>query len=608
MASSRSRIWKWVALLAFTGLGLLFGWRHYPFGFSGSTPDSVFPGPDRAVSSDDPAGGLDKAAATLSGPHPSADLCPIQLHDMTGECGITFVHNHGGSGKRYLVETMSAGLALFDYDGNGLIDIYFLNGAALEGTKVDKPLRKALYKNLGGFHFRDVTDEAGVGDMGHGLGVAVADYNNDGYPDIYLNNFGRNVLFRNNGDGTFADVTERAGLARSGGRVGAGAAFLDIDGDGNLDLFVGHYVKFSYDKHVTRYFGGYPRYSTPRDYPPETNSLYRNNGDGTFTDVSKESAVGEAVGTCMGVIALDYDNDGRTDLFACNDTRGNFLFHNEGGGKFREVALEAGAAYDAFGADHGNMGADAADYNNSGWLSLYVTSYQGELPTFYQNRRGLFTDAIIPTGAGAGLLPHINWGVGFADFDNDGFRDLYVANGHIDDLIELIDPTTQFCARNSLFRNLGNGKFANVSDLAGDGMLPKLPSRGVGLDDLDNDGRIDVVVLNLGREPTVLRNQSPLANHWIDIALTGVKTNRDGVGARVRVVAGDLVQIDEVHSGRGYQSHFGTQLHFGLGKHDLVDRVEVRWTGGGVDVLENLAVDQRLSIREGISSAPSTVK
>jgi hypothetical protein len=599
MRGVRSSFGRWLVIVALAGAGAALGWGFYAFRPPAGTGRPTAAAADRLVAGRRGGG----AAAPGSAPLGGQRSCPIQFRDVTQETGITFVHNHGGSGKRYIMETMSAGLALFDYDGDGLVDIYFLNGAPLLGTKVDRPLRKALYKNLGGFRFRDVTAEAGVGDTGHGLGVTVADYNNDGYPDIYLNNFGRNVLYRNNGDGTFTDVTDQAGLADSGNRVGAGVVFLDFDGDGNLDLFVGHYVKFSYDKHVMRYLGGYPRYPGPRDYVPETNSLYRNNGDGTFTEVTRESGIGNYAGTCMGVIALDFDNDGNTDIFVCNDTRGNFLFRNDGRGKFQDVAVEVGAAYDSYGAAHANMGADAADVRNNGWLSLYVTGYQGEQPAFYENQRGFFADVIVPSGAGAGLAQHVNWGLGFADFDNDGRRDLYVANGHAEDLIEFIDPNAQFCARSSLFRNLGDGKFANVSDQAGDGMLPKAPGRGVGLDDLDNDGRVDVVVLNLGRPPRVLRNESPPGNHWLQVQLAGVKTNRDGVGARVRVVAGDLAQVDEVHSGRGYQSHFGSRLHFGLGKRDRVDRIEVRWTGGGVDLFENLSADRLLTLTEGQGKA-----
>ncbi len=497
------------------------------------------------------------------------------------------------------METVSAGLALFDYDGDGDEDIYFLNGAPLRGTKVKVPPVNTLYRNDGNWRFTDVTQESGAGDTGYGLGVAVGDYDNDGDPDIYLNNFGPNVLLRNNGDKTFTDVTDQAGVA-AGNKVGAGVCFLDMDADGDLDLYVANYVKFSYEHHTTRYFGGYPRYPGPKDFDPDPDMLFRNNGDGTFTDVSIESGVGTHAGTGMGATACDYDGDGDTDVFVCNDVKGNFFFKNDGTGKFEEAALVVGVAYNVFGVENGSMGVECGDYDNDGQLDFFMTSYQGEMPVLYRNLGdGSFEDVTVKTGAGAGAFPHVNWGAGLVDFDNDGDRDLYVACGHLQDLIDEMDSTTSFLARNILLLNTGDGKFVNVSDSSGDGMLVKLASRGAAFDDLDDDGRVDVVVLNLGREPTILRNESTNANHWIQIRLRGTTSNRDGVGAQVKVTAGDLVQVDEVHSGRGYQSHYGSRLHFGLGKRDHVDRVEVRWIGGGSDVVENLDVDQTVTITQG---------
>jgi len=531
-------------------------------------------------------------------PSPAPASGPIVLEDVSAGTGIAFVHNHGGSGTRYIMETMSAGLALFDYDGDGLIDVYFLNGRPLPGTTSDVALKNRLYRNLGGFRFADVTDRAGVGDAGFGLGVAVGDYDNDGWPDVYVNNFGRNVLYHNNGDGTFTDVTEKAGVG-VGEHVGAGACFLDIDGDGNLDLYVGRYIKFSFDKHVVRSVGGLPRYPGPRDFQPDADTLFRNNGDGTFTDVSVASGIAAHAGTSMGMVAFDFDGDGHTDVFICNDCRGNFLFHNDGTGQFKEVALAVGVGYDCFGAEHANMGAACGDYDNDGWLDLLVTSYQSEIPSLFRNLgNGLFQDVAQECIPPASLLPYVNWGVGLVDFDNDGRRDAYIANGHVQDNIELVDRSTSFRARNVLLWNDGKGKFLDVSAAGGDGMQIKKASRGTGFDDLDNDGRVDVVVLNLADAPDVLRNVSPAKNHWLQLKLVGVKTNRDGVGAKVKVVAGDLTLVDEVHSGHGYQSHFGSRLYFGLGRHDRVDRIEVRWIGGGVDVIENVSADRLLVITE----------
>ena len=525
--------------------------------------------------------------------------CPIQLKEVTRETGITFVHTDGSSGKKWMFEPMSAGVAVFDYNGDGLQDIYFINGAPLKGAKADVPPTNRLYRNDGNFKFTDVTEKAGVGDTGYGVGVAIGDYNNDGRLDIYVNNFGPNVLYRNNGDGTFTDVTKEAGVAGAN-VIGAGANFVDIDADGDLDLFVSNYIQWSYETNVVRYTEGFPVYSGPRDYPKAPNTLYRNNGDGTFTDISKESGIAEHLGAGMGTVCVDYDNDGDSDIVVANDNWENFLFQNDGKGKFEDVALAAGIAYDVDGNAQSSMGAACADYNNDGWFDVHMTSYQRELATLYKNLgNGLFEDVTRETGAGEGTLPYVTWGNGFADFDNDGHRDLFIACGHLEDNIEKFDDTTSYDVRNILMRNLGNGKFANVSNECGDGLAPKFASRGVALEDLDNDGQIDMVIVNIRRAPTILRNVSNTGNHWITIRLRGVKCNRDGIGSRIKVVAGDLTQYDEPHSGQGYQSHFGLRPHFGLGKRDRIDRIEVRWLGGGVDVYENVDVDQFITITQG---------
>jgi hypothetical protein len=308
----------------------------------------------------------------------------------------------------------------------------------------------------------------------------------------------------------------------------------------------------------------------------------------------------------MGIICGDYDNDGDGDVFVANDVWANFLFENDGNGNFEEVGLPAGVAYDAGGQAQAGMGVDCADYDNDGWLDFYLTNYQSEQSTLYKNLGDtMFEDVTFVTGAGAGTLNKVTWGNGFVDFDNDGRRDIFVACGHLQDNIERFDDASTYHQRNILFLNTGNGKFVDVSDECGDGLKVNLSSRGAAFDDLDNDGDIDVVILNSRRQPTILRNDSANENHWIQIRLQGVETNRDGVGARVKVVAGDLTQIDEVHSGRGYQSHYGTRLHFGLGKREKVDRVEVRWIGGGVDVVRDVEVDQVLRITEQSNQAQS---
>jgi len=529
--------------------------------------------------------------------------CAIRLTDITRQTGIDFVHTDGSSGQRYIVETVCAGLATFDYNDDGRIDVFFLNGAPLRGTKSEVPPTGKLYRNDGNWRFTDVTREAGLAVTCYGLGITVGDYDNDGHPDLYLNSFGTNLLFHNNGDGTFADVTQKAGVADND-HVGAGTCFLDMDGDGDLDLFVSHYVRFTYETHRVARFNGYPAYVGPLDYPTTSNRLYRNNGDGTFTDVSMESGIDAHKGAGMGMVCGDFDQDGDTDIFVGNDETGNFLFVNDGQGRFQETGLVSGVAYDFNGKAHGTMGVECGDYDRDGWLDVFVTSYQQETAILFRNLgNGLFEDVTRGTGAGDGTLALVTWGCGMLDLDNDGDRDLFIAAGHLHDNVERFDTTTTYHERNLVQKNLGNGRFTNVTDRCGDGLAVKLSSRGAAFDDLDNDGDIDVVILNSRREPTILRNDSVPGNHWLQLQLRGVKTNRDGVGARVTVTAGDLKLVDEVHSGRSYQSHYGSRLHFGLSKADRVDRVEVRWVGGSTEVIQGISVDRLLIVTEGTGKA-----
>lgn len=523
----------------------------------------------------------------------------IILTDVTKKTGITFHHTDGSSGRYYIVETVCAGLALFDYDCDGDVDIYFLNGGVLKGTRFVTLPKNALYRNDGDWKFTDVTDESGLGDSGHALGVAIGDFDNDGLPDVYVTNFGPNVLFHNNGDGSFTDVTEHAGVV-DGNKVGAGANFLDMDNDGDLDLFVSSYVDFTYENNVPNMAGGYPSYAGPMLYEPTPDTLYRNNGDGTFQDVSMKSGITANPGTGMGTVCADYDNDGDTDIFVANDLMQNFLWQNNGKGRFQEVGLMAGVGYNMYGEQMGSMGVGCGDYDNDGLLDFYVTAYQQQYPSLYKNIGGsLFEDVTFSSGAGAGARHTVTWGNDFVDFDNDGYRDLFVALGHLQDNVDLYDKRSSYLARNQLYMNTGKGRFINVSDRSGDGLQVKLSSRGAGFDDLDNDGDVDVVILNSRRLPTILRNDSIDQGHWLQVKLSGTKTNRYGVGARVKVIAGSLSLIDEVHSGRGYQSHYGTRLHFGLGNYQTVDRIEVSWIGGDTEVFTDIAADQFVTLTEG---------
>ncbi len=524
---------------------------------------------------------------------------PILLRDVTEGSGIQFRHTDGSSGQRYIVETVTSGLASFDFDGDERIDLYFPNGAALGSSANEQGATNALYRNMGDGRYTDVSRASGTDDGQFGLGVAIGDYDNDGFADIYVSNFGHNVLYRNNGDGTYSDVTRRAGVACQNHKVGAGVCFLDIEGDGDLDLYCANYVRFTPATHVATVVDGHPQYTGPKDYQPDPDVLYRNNGDGTFTDISAESGIAAHQGTGMGIVCCDYDNDGDTDIFVLNDVRGNFLFENDGRGHFREVGLSTGVAYSMDGMELGSMGVDCADYDNDGWLDLYQTSYSGELPGLYHNTTlGFFEDVTRASGAGTTVFPYVNWGIGFVDLDNDGNRDLFVANGHLQDNVHLYDDTTSYRVRNTVYRNVGGGKFRDVSDQCGDGLAVSESSRGAVFDDLDNDGRTDVVILNSRTVPTVLRNESDNSNQWLDIRLHGRIASRDGVGSRVAVTAGDLTQVAEVHSGRGYQSHFGSRLHFGLGKRQRVDRLEIQWLGGGRQVLTDVATNQILHVVE----------
>ena len=534
----------------------------------------------------------------------STGAVSIDLQDVTDEAGITFVHTHGGAGQMYIMEAMTAGMATFDYDGDGWVDLFFLSGTPLQGTPQPASApRNALYRNMGGWQFRDVTEEAGLAAAGFGLGTTVADFDNDGDPDLYVNNYGPNVLYRNNGDGTFTAVTREVGIEPEEA-VGAGTCFLDIEGDGDVDLYSANYVKFAYEKHPERIVGGFRRAPSPLDFDPDLSVLYRNNGDGSFTDISEESGVGRHAGKGMGLVSADFDNDGDSDIFVCNDVMANFYWRNDGTGKFEEVATLTGVAYDFWGKANGSMGADCGDYDNDGWLDIFMTDYQAEMPALYRNLgEGLFEDVALKSGVAQACTPHVNWGNCFLDVDNDGDRDLYVGNGHLEPLIHLIDAATAYRLRNLLFLNVGGGKFVDISAQAGSGMGVTESTRGTCSDDLDNDGDSDLAMLNQEAKPTLLRNETRHPHHWLQIRLVGIRANRDGVGTRVKVTAGDLTQIDEVHSGRSYQSHFGTRLHFGLGARQRVDLLEVQWLGGNVETFRDIPVDQLITIIEGTGQA-----
>jgi enediyne biosynthesis protein E4 len=494
---------------------------------------------------------------------------------------VPFQHTIGASGKRYVVEPMTAGLALFDYDGDGFIDVYFVNGAPLPGTpKVDPQPTNRLYRNLGDWHFVDVTEAAHVGDTGYGLGVAAGDIDNDGDPDIYVSNFEKDVFFLNNGDGTFTEAATDCGLD-DGNRFGAGVCMLDIDNDGNLDIYCANYQYFTFDKHFQQTIGDYQYHPGPHDFPPADDLLFHSSGDGTFTDVSASCGIRVKPAPGMGVVSADFDGNGAADILVANDSFPNFLFLNDGTGKFSEEALIAGVALDRLARPNGNMGVDCGDVDNDGMLDIFTTTYQDEMPVLYQQvAPGVFEDTTNRAKIASGMLPHVTWGLGIVDFDNDADKDIYVACGHFLDNIQHLDDRTSVKVNNFVMENNGRGVFEDVTEAVGAAVEPIESSRGAAFDDLNNDGLIDIVVINSDSAPSFIENRSP-AQHWIAFELVGTQSSRDAAGAIVRVRTDLQTQMAVVHLGRSYQSHFGTRLHFGLGKQ-TAGEVEIRWPSGTV--------------------------
>ena len=522
--------------------------------------------------------------------------------DVALSSGITFHHDNAASPEKYLIETMGSGCGWIDYDQDGLMDLYLVNGAATRIYRPRRTLRSALYRNNGDGSFSDVTDKAGVGAEGlFGMGVAVGDYDNDGFPDLYVLGYDRCILYHNSGNGAFTDVTARAGVANRG-KWGSSAAWFDYDNDGRLDLIVANYVDWSPDHNLWcgEHKPGYRGYCHPDVYKGQTPTLYHNNGDGTFTDASQPSGVGLKPGNGLGVVTFDYDNDGWQDIFIANDSMANFLFHNNRDGTFREIGYLAGVAASAEGRTEAGMGTDAADTVGAGRLDLVVTHLDFEHARLYRNLGdGSFEDATFETKLGYATFHMSGFGACFMDYDNDGACDVFMANGHILDNIQLYHRDTQYAEPKLMFRNTGRGIFENVSNKLGPDLRLRRVSRGAAVGDFDNDGDLDILVSNNGQAPQLLRNDGGNRNHWLQVFLVGTKSNRDGVGARVKVVSGGLTLYDQRKGGRSYQSAQDPRLHFGLGQRQAVDSVEVRWPSGIVTRLENLRSDQIITVKEG---------
>ncbi|HKX29595.1 MAG TPA: CRTAC1 family protein, partial [Blastocatellia bacterium] len=450
--------------------------------------------------------------------------------------------------------------------------------------------------------FTDVTEQAGVGAEGlFGMGVAVGDYDNDGFPDLMVLGFDRSILYHNNRDGTFSDVTERAGVSNRG-KWGSSAAWFDFDRDGKLDLAIANYVAWTPDNNLFCDLGkpGHRGYCHPNKFRGQSPTLYRNNGDGTFKDVTDSSRLGRSASSGLGIVTFDYDDDGWSDIFIANDSNPNFLFRNNGDGTFTETALPSGVAVSDNGQAEAGMGADAADLDRDGRLEVFITHLDLEHARLYRNLGdGSFEDVTFAAKLGYATFRYSGFGTCLLDYDNDGARDIFMANGHILENVELFHPETRYAEPKLLYRNNGRGQFENVSERVGpDLQLPRV-SRGAAVADVDNDGDQDLLISNNGQEPQLLLNEGGNQGHWLEIALVGTRSNRDGVGARVKVVAGDLTSYDQRKGGRSYQSAHDGRLHFGLGSKTRVELVEIRWPSGSVDTLKNLEVDQILTVKEG---------
>ena len=532
-----------------------------------------------------------------------SSFAAVQFVDVTAEAGINFQHINGAEGAYHLPETLGAGGAFFDADNDGYLDIYLVNSGYWDTSSSVKPALSALYHNDGDGTFTDITAMAGVGNRGnYGQGAACADYNNDGNVDLYVTNFGANVLYRNNGDGTFTDVTRTAGVGDPG--WSSSATFLDYNRDGHLDLFVVNYLVYSIDvPYLPCGEGETQTYCHPSLFEGAPDRLYRNNGDGTFTDVSQETGVGGIGGMFhgkgLGVVSADFNNDGASDLYVANDDTRNDFFYNNGDGTFSEISLLAGCAYSFDGIAQAGMGVAADDYNGDGWLDIFVTNLSYETNALYRNNGdGTFTDVIYESHLGKESFHFVGFGTGFFDADNDGWRDIFIANGHIIDNIEDTHDVLTYRQPNQLFRNRGDNTFQEISEDAGDYFQQAAVSRGALFGDYDNDGDVDLLVTQSNGPVTLLRNEGTTQHNWIRIKTVGIISSRDGIGTRVILTAGGHTQIQEVNPGSSYLSSHDARLHFGLGRYDTANRLEVRWQSGVVQVFENLPVNQEHVIAE----------
>ena len=542
------------------------------------------------------------AAATLALPVfvvAGGAQTPVRFTDVTRESGVNFHHVNGASPDKHLVETMGSGGLFFDYDNDGWIDLFLVDGGSLADARVDSQAKHRLYHNRSNGTFDDVSARSGIQHRDYGMGACAGDYDNDGWIDLYVTNFGPNVLYRNRGDGSFTDVTATAHVGEP--RWSASCAFADLDKDGDLDLFVVNYVDA--DRRKRPYCGnaklGQRFYCHPLNYPSLPNTLYRNDGRGVFTDVSDASGIGASRGNGLGLVVTDYDEDGWPDVFVANDSVANFLFRNTGKLRFAEAALGAGVAVATDGQARAGMGVDAGDYDGDGREDVVVTNLDFETHSLFRNLgEGLFEYATRTSGIGFATLPFVGFGVAFLDMDNDTQLDIAIANGHIMDNAPVYRSGTTYAQRNLLFRNTGSKRFTEIGRGAGDGFALEKVSRALATGDIDNDGDLDLLVTNNGQTADLLRNDSVRGNSLLVRAL--VRTgNRDAIGARVRVTAGGRTQVRDLRAGSSYLGQNDLRLHFGLGDAALVGRVEVTWPSGPVDLVSGVRANHVVTIQEG---------
>src|SRR5271157_1086807 len=545
----------------------------------------------------------------LSGQTPAAKQATIPVHftDVREKAGITFQQDATATDEKYYLETMGTGVGWIDYDQDGLMDLFFVQSAATENYTPPHPLRSALYHNNGDGTFTDVTEKAGVGGAGHyGQGVAVGDYDNDGFPDMYVTGYGRAILYHNNGDGTFTDVTAKAGVADEGG-WSTSAGWFDFDKDGWLDLIVTNYIEWT--PKTKLWCGerrpGYRSYCNPNNYKGQKTKLYHNNHDGTFTDVSDSSGVGKPESKGMGVVLADFNGDGWPDIAIANDTWPNFLFLNKHDGTFQDVSLVSGLAASEDGRYEAGMGIDAADVDRDGWMDVYVTHLDFELNRLYHNNHnGTFDDVTFSSGIGNKAILLSGVSMKFVDYDNDGWVDILQANGAMVDNVALYHSEVTYKEPLLMFRNLGKGQFEKVSESLGPDFMRPTAGRGLATADFNNDGAVGIAVNVRGDYPEVLRNDGGNANNWLEVLLIGTRSNRDGIGASLKLTTEGFVEVEQAKGGMGYMSASDPRIHFGLAKRTKIESLEITWPSGQMDRLTNIPINQIIAVKEGTGIVP----